>query len=97
MHAVAAMNDIYKGSYSASDMDKSVPAVVPVSDLSDWLRTEKELAKIREIKEASTQALKYNKVQLVLRYNYSLEALVSALRAGGFSVEEKDGYLILRK
>ena len=96
-HAISTMNDIYKGSYSTSDLGKSVPAVIPVSDLSDWIKTERALAKIREIKEMSVRALKHNKAQLVLKYNYSLEALVSALRAGGFVVDVKDDYLILRK
>jgi hypothetical protein len=95
--AIAAINDMYKAGRSASGEASAIPAVVPISDLAGWLRVEAALAKIAEIKEASVQALKHDKAQLLIKYRHSLDSLVAALRSAGFAVDAKDGYLVIKK
>lgn len=95
--AIAALNDIYKAGYAADGSGNSTFAVVPIRDLSGWIKIEAALAKIPEVKELSVRALKYDKAQLAIKYSHGLDALVTALRSAGFMVESKDGYIVIRK
>jgi hypothetical protein len=88
---------MYKRNSPAGDFGRSVSMVVPVSGIADWIKFEKTLGGVSEVKGYSVQALKHNKAQVSLKYNYTLSSLVSALRRAGIAAEEKNGYLTVKR
>jgi hypothetical protein len=97
VRAIYDMNDMYKRNPPGQDFGKSVSLVVPISGIADWLKVEKTLASISEVKGYSVQALKYNKAQVSLKYDYTLSSLVSALRRHGMAAEGRGGYLVVKR
>ena len=71
--------------------------LVPIMGLSDWIQFEKTISKVPSIKSFEVQALKYNKVQLKLKYNYDLNSVINDLRVAGLDVQNKNTYLIVKR
>ena len=94
---VAKINDAYKMATDEGDFGKSISMLVPISGLSDWIEIEKIISKVSSIKSYEVQALKYNKAQLKLKYNYDLNSVVNALRRAGLDVQNKNTYLIVKR
>lgn len=91
------INDAYKMATDEGDFGKSVSMIIPISGLSDWSFIEKTISKISSIKSFEVQALKYNKAQLKLKYNYDLNSVVNELRRVGLDVQNKNTYLIVKR
>lgn len=94
---VVHINDAYKLSTNEGDFGKSVSMLVPIMGLSDWIQLEKTISKVPSIKSFEVQALKYNKVQLKLKYNYDLNSVINDLRVAGLDVQNKNTYLIVKR
>ena len=94
---VLHINDAYKMSTSEGDFGKSVSMLIPIAGLSDWIQVEKIISKVSAIKSYEVEALKYNKAQVKLKYNYDLNSVVNALRMAGLDVQNKDTYLIVKR
>lgn len=94
---IAEINDAYKMATDEGDFGKSISMVVPISGLSDWIDVEKIISKIPSIKSYEVQALKYNKAQLKLKYNYDLDSVINALRKAGLDVQNKNTYLVVKR
>lgn len=94
---VLAINDAYKMATDEGDFGKSISMLVPIFGLSDWIDIEKIISKVSSIKSYEVQALKYNKAQLKLKYNYDLDSVINALRKAGLDVQNKNTYLIVKR
>ena len=92
-----AINDAYKMATDEGDFGKSVSMVVPIAGLSDWILVEKIISKISSIKSFEVQALKYNKAQLKIKYNYDLNSVINELRRYGLDVQNRNSYLIVKR
>lgn len=91
------INDKYKNYDNSGTFSKSIPIIIPIRGIADWINTEKILSKISDIRVIEVRALKYNKAQLKLVYNYDLNSVINSLRAAGFNIENKNDYLIVKK
>ena len=90
------LNDSYKYVMTTRDSEY-ISVLVPVYSLPDWLDLKEKLSKIPVFKNMEVQALKYNRVQLKIKYNYDLGSVVSTLSGMGFGVENKGEYLIIKR
>ncbi len=96
-HAILqVLNDAYKYAMTTRDSEY-ISVLVPIYSLSDWLDLEKKLSKVPVFKNMEVQALKYNRVQLKIKYNYDLDSVISSLSGMGFGVENKGEYLIIKR
>ena len=96
-HAVLQiLNDSYKTAMIHNNSEY-ISLLIPVYSLSDWLDLEGKLSKLSVFKNMEVQAIKYNKVQLKIKYNYDLGSVISALSGLGLSVENKGDYLIIKR
>ena len=96
-HAILqVLNDAYKTSMIHNNSEY-ISLLIPVYSLSDWLNLESKLSKLSVFKDMEVQAIKYNRVQLKIKYNYDLGSVISALSGIGLGVENKGDYLIIKR
>ncbi|MCR5506246.1 MAG: hypothetical protein K6F04_00160 [bacterium] len=90
------LNDSYKIAMTHNNSEY-ISLLIPVYSLSDWLELEKKLSKLSVFKNMEVQAIKHNRVQLKIKYNYDLSSVISALSSLNLSVENKGEYLIIKR
>ena len=90
------LNDSYKLAMTTRDSEY-ISVLVPIYSLPDWLDLKEKLSKVSVFKNMEVQALKYNRVQLKIKYNYDLGSVVSSLTGMGLGVENKGEYLIIKR
>ncbi|MBR1545089.1 MAG: hypothetical protein IJ638_04055, partial [Alphaproteobacteria bacterium] len=90
------LNDAYKFAMMHNN-GEYISLLIPVYSLSDWLELERKLSKLSAFKDMEVQALKHNRVQLKIKYNYDLASVISALSSLNLSVENKGKYLIIKR
>ena len=96
-HAISqVLNDAYKSAMLHNNSEY-ISLLITVYSLSDWLNLEEKLSKLSVFKNMEVQALKYNKVQVKVKYNYDLDSVISALYGLGLNVENKGDYLIIKR
>ncbi len=86
---VTNVNDSYKLATSDMKLSNKVSMVVPLFNLSDWISFEKKLASINDIKSYNVVALKHNKAQIEIEYNYDIDSVVNEIKKLGFFIEKK--------
>ncbi len=91
------IKDAYINVQDMGDFSNSVSLLIPISGIMDWLDMEKIISKISAIKSFEVQALKYNKAQLKLFYNYDLNSVINSLKEAGLDIQNKNGYLIVKR
>jgi len=88
--------DFQKLSAAAGGGAENVMAVLYFSSFEEWLRKEKTLGAIADVKDVRLAAMKFDRVQLEIKYRYSVESLTAALGKAGFRVESRGNYLVMR-
>lgn len=91
------IKDAYIHVQDLADFSNSVSLLIPIYSIQDWIDIEKKISSIPSIKSFEVQALKYNKAQLKIRYNYDLNSIIASLREAGFDIVNKNGYLIVKR
>ena len=94
---VKNVNDAYKKAILGNNISEYVSLVVPVYSLADWIDVKSKLSKLSVFKDMVVQALKFDKAQIKVKYNYDLNSVVSSLASLGFVIENKNGYLVLKR
>ena len=92
-----ALNDAYKEKMFETDISQNISLIVPIYSLADWLDLQKKFSTLSVFKDMTVQALKHNKAQLKIKYNYDLNSVIASLSSLGFGIEEKDGYLLIKR
>ncbi len=96
-HAISqVLNDAYKSAMLHNNSEY-ISLLITVYSLSDWLNLEEKLSKLSVFKNMEVQALKYNRVQIKVKYNYDLGSVISALYGLGLNVENKGDYLVIKR
>ena len=96
-HAISQiLNDAYKFAM-LNNRSEYISLLVPVYSLADWLDLKEKLSKLSAFKNMEVQALKYNRVQLRVNYNYNINSVISGLLGMGLNVENKGDYLIIKR
>ena len=94
---VQNINDAYKKIMFERSLNEYVSLIVPIYSLADWVDIKKKFSKIPVFKDMIVQALKFNRAQIKVKYRYDLNSVMSALSSLGYSVENKDNYLIIKR
>ena len=84
-------NDFKQGNVVEFSSASSITAVVPIDSIADWLKVQKKLSGIAIIDHYELQAMRSDKVQIIIYFGRGINRLISEMAAAKLILEEGSG------
>ncbi len=84
-------NDFKKGNVVEFSSASSITAVVPIDSIADWLKVQKKLSSIAIIDHYELQAMRSDKVQIIIYFGRGINRLISEMAMAKLVLEEGSG------
>lgn len=82
---------------SAGAEENSLPVLVPVAGLEEWMDIRQKLTAAPQVKTVQVLAISAGQADIVLHYRGELTAALDGLAHNGLSIQQENGYWVLRK